>query len=134
MTPEPGIGALSVGKTSQTLLPKLHSAQNELVQAEKTGGYHATIKSVRLGVYPRGTRLGIALVGAERASVPHVRITIRLGLQLDRLYYDRFRGKLLIFDQYCWRNLAFEHFAKTGPRDVAKAQQIFLRVHIEGWV
>jgi hypothetical protein len=32
------------------------------------------------------------------------------------------KRKLLIFGQYCGRNLAFEHFAKAGPRDVAKAQ------------
>ncbi len=37
-------------------------------------------KSFRLCVYPRGSRLGISLVGAKRSSMPNVGISIRLGL------------------------------------------------------
>ena len=70
----------------------------------------------------------------ERSSVPNVRITIRLGHQLDRLYYDRFRGKLLIFSQCQGRNIEFQRFTKAGAWQAAEDQQGFLRLHVEGGI
>src|SRR6478752_5846450 len=57
----------------------------------------------------------VARVCPERSSVRGIRITAsRLGLQLDRLYRDRFRWELLVFRQYHRRNIEFERFPESG--------------------
>jgi hypothetical protein len=61
---------------------------------------YCTNDAVRsIGVFRRHDVGHGARVCPERASVPDVRITIRLGRELDWLYSDQFRGKLLICSQ-----------------------------------
>jgi len=72
-------------------------------------------------------------VYSKRSSVRRIRISAgRLGLQLDRLYRDRLRRELHVFREHYWRNIEFEHFAKSGARQPAAARRILFCLHIGG--
>ena len=76
-----------------------------------------------------------ARVYPERSSVRRIRITAsRLGLQLDRLYRDRFRWELHVFLQYYRRNIEFERFPASGTWHPATAQSVFFYIHIGGGI